>query len=69
MLKKLDTNAYRLQLHSELQFNYIFNVEDIHTYQGHDEDTDVGSKTISLLAKTQPQEIIEDILNDQVMST
>jgi hypothetical protein len=69
ILQQLGQNAYLLELPPNLHISPIFNVEDLTAYEGHLDDTVPKSPTIHLSAYTKPKEEIEEILDDQLVST
>jgi hypothetical protein len=69
ILQQLGQNAYLLELPPDLHISPIFNVEDLTAYEGHLDDTVPKSPTIHLPAYTKPKEEIEEILDDQLVST
>lgn len=69
MLRHLRSNAYLLELPPEVQFSHIFNVEDFTAYLGHDPSFRGNTTTVELPKSHRPREDIEDILDDQVVST
>ncbi|XP_038986581.1 uncharacterized protein LOC120112087 [Phoenix dactylifera] len=69
VLKRVGPNAYVLELPEDLQVSPIFN-EDLQPYEGHyanDEDPPVVPP--SLPRQSAPKHTIEDILDDQIVST
>lgn len=68
-MKRLGANAYLLELPLDLHFSPICNIDDLNSYYGLDNSPREGTSTTDLPVEIKPLEIIEDILNDQVMST
>jgi hypothetical protein len=67
VIQKLGNNAYRIDLPSHLTFSPIFNVVDLTPYHG---PPDISpTLPIALPYTAKPREEIEDILDDQIVST
>jgi hypothetical protein len=69
ILKRLGPNAYHVDLPAHLPFSPIFNVEDLTTYVGHFEELASTSPSLRVPDYVKPQDEIEDILEDQIVST
>lgn len=69
ILQKLGSNAYHVELPSTLHISPVFNVEDLTAYEGHVEEVVLKPTPINLPAHVKPREEIEDILDDQLVST
>ncbi|XP_035539653.1 uncharacterized protein LOC118344024 [Juglans regia] len=69
ILKKLGPNAYVLELPTDLQISPIVNVEDLQLCEGHHVDNETPVAVPKFPKKTTPKEEIEEILEDQIVST
>jgi hypothetical protein len=69
ILSRLGPNAYHVELPPTLHISPIFNVEDLTLYTGHYEDNTIPDLMLSVPKFVKPQDEIEDILDDQIVST
>lgn len=69
ILQRLGSNAYHIELPSTLHLSPVFNVEDVTASEGHIEEVVPEPALINLPIHVKPREEIEDILNDQLVST
>jgi hypothetical protein len=68
VLQRLGDNAYCIGLPSHLTFSPIFNVADLTPYHG-SADSALFTPPVSLPATVKPRDEIEEILDDQLVST
>jgi hypothetical protein len=69
ILKRHSPNAYHVDLPAHLPFSPIFNVKDFTAYVGHFEEPTSPSPSLRVPNYVKPQDEIEDILEDQIVST
>ena len=69
MLKKLRSNAYTLELPSDLGINLTINVASLTLYRGHDNDHDSGEQVIALPVGRPPANKIIDVIDNPLVST
>jgi hypothetical protein len=69
ILSRLGPNAYHIELPPTLHISPIFNVEDLTLYTGHYEDNTLPDPILSVPKFVNPQDEIEVILDDQIVST
>ncbi|KAH7537757.1 hypothetical protein FEM48_Zijuj03G0126800 [Ziziphus jujuba var. spinosa] len=69
ILKKISSNAYVLDLPKDMGISNVFNIEDLSSYEGHENDTARGSKAASLPSTFRLKEEIEDVVDHQIVST
>lgn len=69
ILRHLGPNAYLLELLTDVHFSPMFNLEGLTAYPGDDTMTAEDTTTTMLPRTTEPQEAIEAILTDQIVST
>jgi hypothetical protein len=69
ILHRLGSNAYHLELPTDLSISPIFNVEDLTTYTGHSEEEQAAASPAHLPSHVPPRDQIEAILDDQLVST
>ncbi|KAH7533662.1 hypothetical protein FEM48_Zijuj04G0155400 [Ziziphus jujuba var. spinosa] len=66
ILKKISSNAYVLDLPKDMGISNVFNIEDLSSYEGHENDTARGSKAASLPSTFRLKEEIEDVVDHQI---
>ena len=69
VLKKLSSNAYTLELPSDLVIGSTFNVAALTLYRGHNNEKDSEEQAITFPVVPPPTDKIIDVLDDQIVST
>ena len=69
ILKKISSNAYVLDLPTDMNISSTFYVEDLRIYHGHYQDESFKEQDIQLPLVPAPREEIEDVYDDQIVST
>ncbi|KAH7528984.1 hypothetical protein FEM48_Zijuj05G0135400 [Ziziphus jujuba var. spinosa] len=59
----------KLHSRNDMGISNVFNIEDLSSYEGHENDTARGSKAASLPSTFRLKEEIEDVVDHQIVST
>lgn len=69
IVKKISSNAYVLELPSNMGISNVFNVEDLTMYPGHYDHEDEDQAIVRLPPAPHTKEDIDDVLDDQIVLT
>lgn len=69
IVKKISSNAYVLELPSNMGFSNVFNVEDLTMYLGHSDHEDKDQAVVHLPLAPHTKEDVDDVLDDQIVLT
>ena len=69
IVKKINSNAYVVELPSNMGISSVFNVEDLKMYPRHFDHEDEDQVVVCLPPTPHTKEDIDDVLDDQIVLT